>query len=543
MEAPPDPSVSVANPASGNRPDFVQPYFGDRVEVHDLVTNPENDGLRLSIYRIAPGTVFPRHSHDVDYIEFVLDGEVHHGNRVVRRGAGVFRKAGTPYTFHRGAARCGDRRLPCEHLLRNHVARRAGGMARPSGVERRTLNPRSRSPGSVDRRGKGVAVRLGAVFPQAELGPGTPTRSSRSCNGSRTRDRPPPRVRPCARRRRRRPGRTGTAPTSSATRSWSRSCSSPTWRRSCRPGVRDGRARAPQRQTALVAKQVRPSTILAGGKSASASASAGTPSSTRPSGSTSATRAARIEEQIALLRRLWTEPSVEPRRPLRSGVDCRRHRAAAGRAVPIWIGSGTERTRRGTGRAARRRLAPDAPGAAGPGFEAAWRGIAGRPPPRRAAIRMPSGWRVTSGPAPRTSIGCPSRVAALARRRRRCGGRRPAAGRARWPDGHRDLLLRAARLADLTVNSGPDRSPVRRPALRDSGAAAIGRRPGSGGGSVPPVSVADALSRHREDEGLDGFAGAHDAMASSVAANGKRWVRGPRSELLPKRSARRITVT
>jgi quercetin dioxygenase-like cupin family protein len=102
MEAPPDPNVAIADPSGGARPEFVGPYFGTRVRSHDLVTNPESDGMRLTIFRIAPGTVFPRHSHDVDYIEFILEGEVHHGNKVVRRGAGVYRKAGTPYTFTAG---------------------------------------------------------------------------------------------------------------------------------------------------------------------------------------------------------------------------------------------------------------------------------------------------------------------------------------------------------------------------------------------------------------------------------------------------------
>ena len=102
MEAPPDPSVAVVDPSRGERPDFVVPYFGGRVEQHDLVSNPDDDGIRLSIFRVAPGTVFPRHTHNVDYIEFVLDGEVHYGNKVVHRGGGVFRKAGTPYTFTAG---------------------------------------------------------------------------------------------------------------------------------------------------------------------------------------------------------------------------------------------------------------------------------------------------------------------------------------------------------------------------------------------------------------------------------------------------------
>jgi hypothetical protein len=102
MEAPPDPRVAVVDPSKGARPEFVVPYFGGRVEQHDLVSNPDSDGIRLSIFRVEPGTVFPRHTHNVDYIEFVLDGEVHYGNKVVRRGGGVFRKAGTPYTFMAG---------------------------------------------------------------------------------------------------------------------------------------------------------------------------------------------------------------------------------------------------------------------------------------------------------------------------------------------------------------------------------------------------------------------------------------------------------
>jgi hypothetical protein len=104
MEEPPDPAVAVVDstPGGGTRPGFVVPYFEDRVRQHDLVTNPDDNGIRLAIFRIAPGTVFPRHTHDVDYIEFVLDGEVHYGNKVVRRGGGVFRKSGTPYTFTAG---------------------------------------------------------------------------------------------------------------------------------------------------------------------------------------------------------------------------------------------------------------------------------------------------------------------------------------------------------------------------------------------------------------------------------------------------------
>jgi quercetin dioxygenase-like cupin family protein len=102
MYAPPDPGVAVTDASRGSRPDYVVPYFDNRVQQHDLVSNPDGDGMRLSIFHVSPGTVFPRHTHDVDYIEFVLEGEVHYGNKVVHRGGGVFRKAGTPYTFMAG---------------------------------------------------------------------------------------------------------------------------------------------------------------------------------------------------------------------------------------------------------------------------------------------------------------------------------------------------------------------------------------------------------------------------------------------------------
>jgi hypothetical protein len=38
----------------------------------------------------------------VDSIEFILEGEVHHGNRVLKAGEGVYRSAGTPYSFWAG---------------------------------------------------------------------------------------------------------------------------------------------------------------------------------------------------------------------------------------------------------------------------------------------------------------------------------------------------------------------------------------------------------------------------------------------------------
>ena len=105
MHAPPDEDMAVGNPdPDGPRPDFVVPYFEGRIETHDLVSQKADDGMRLSILRLAPGTVLPRHSHSVDYIEFVLEGEIHYGNRIVGPGGGVYRPAGAPYTYRVGPA-------------------------------------------------------------------------------------------------------------------------------------------------------------------------------------------------------------------------------------------------------------------------------------------------------------------------------------------------------------------------------------------------------------------------------------------------------
>ena len=96
----PDAAVAPSDPdPDGGRLAAVTAYFSDRVGRESLVSNPDTDGLSLTIFRFAAGTVLPRHRHDVDYIEFILEGEVHHGNRVIGPGGGVYRAAGTPYTY------------------------------------------------------------------------------------------------------------------------------------------------------------------------------------------------------------------------------------------------------------------------------------------------------------------------------------------------------------------------------------------------------------------------------------------------------------
>jgi len=92
--APPDP-----DPTGRSRLPETGPYFAGRVQRRVMVSNPDTDGLSLTVFEFAPGTVLPRHRHNVEYIEFVLAGSVHHGNRVIRAGEGVYRGGNAPYTF------------------------------------------------------------------------------------------------------------------------------------------------------------------------------------------------------------------------------------------------------------------------------------------------------------------------------------------------------------------------------------------------------------------------------------------------------------
>jgi hypothetical protein len=92
--APSDP-----DPTGGSRTPALMEHLAGRSTRQSLVSNPDTDGISFTIFTFAPGTVLPRHRHDVDYIEFVLEGEVRYGNKTVGPGGGVYRSAGTPYTL------------------------------------------------------------------------------------------------------------------------------------------------------------------------------------------------------------------------------------------------------------------------------------------------------------------------------------------------------------------------------------------------------------------------------------------------------------
>ena len=96
----------------------------------------------------------------------------------------------------------------------------------------------------------------------------------------------------------------------------------------------------PQRQTALVAKQVSTLEVLAPGRIRLGVGIGWNEVEYRGLDVDFASRAARIEEQIGLLRRLWSEPVVDHTGP--SGViDAAGIAPLPARVPPIWIGTGS----------------------------------------------------------------------------------------------------------------------------------------------------------------------------------------------------------
>jgi probable F420-dependent oxidoreductase len=93
----------------------------------------------------------------------------------------------------------------------------------------------------------------------------------------------------------------------------------------------------PQRQTALVARQAADVDLLSGGRLRLGVGIGWNPVEYEALGENFGTRGAREEEQIALLRRLWTEPVVDF-----SGTFDRIDRATIApkptRPIPIWLG-------------------------------------------------------------------------------------------------------------------------------------------------------------------------------------------------------------
>ena len=113
----------------------------------------------------------------------------------------------------------------------------------------------------------------------------------------------------------------------------------------------------PQRQTALVAKQVAEADILSGGRVVLGVGVGWNPVEFEALGEDFSNRGRRQEEQIELLRRLWSEPVVtyEGRyhRVTKAGLN-----PLPGRRIPIWIGCEVDRALERTGRLADGWLVP-----------------------------------------------------------------------------------------------------------------------------------------------------------------------------------------
>jgi probable F420-dependent oxidoreductase len=97
----------------------------------------------------------------------------------------------------------------------------------------------------------------------------------------------------------------------------------------------------PQRQTALVAKQVATLALLAPGRIRLGVGIGWNDVEYRGLGIDFQNRATRMEEQIPLLRRLWTEPSVD-HTGASEVVDAAGIAPLPPEPVPIWIGCGTD---------------------------------------------------------------------------------------------------------------------------------------------------------------------------------------------------------
>jgi probable F420-dependent oxidoreductase len=99
----------------------------------------------------------------------------------------------------------------------------------------------------------------------------------------------------------------------------------------------------PQRQTALVAKQVAELDVLTGGHVRLGVGLGWNAVEYEALGRSFHDRAVRISEQIAVLRRLWTEPSVTHRGGSETIVGAGLAPMPLQRPIPIWIGALSER--------------------------------------------------------------------------------------------------------------------------------------------------------------------------------------------------------
>ncbi len=106
----------------------------------------------------------------------------------------------------------------------------------------------------------------------------------------------------------------------------------------------------PQRQTALVAKQAAQVDLFSGGNLRLGVANGWNPYEYRSLGTDFETRAARIEEQIEVLRRLWTEHVVEFEGEFHRLPEVGLNPRPVQQPIPIWFGGMADAVKRRTAR-------------------------------------------------------------------------------------------------------------------------------------------------------------------------------------------------
>jgi probable F420-dependent oxidoreductase len=106
----------------------------------------------------------------------------------------------------------------------------------------------------------------------------------------------------------------------------------------------------PQRQTALVAKQAAEVDVLSGGRLRLGIGIGWNPVEYQALGEDFATRGARSEEQVAVLRALWTQPTVTLSGRWHQIEDAGINPLPVQRPIPIWIGGSAEATLKRAGR-------------------------------------------------------------------------------------------------------------------------------------------------------------------------------------------------
>jgi probable F420-dependent oxidoreductase len=121
----------------------------------------------------------------------------------------------------------------------------------------------------------------------------------------------------------------------------------------------------PQRQTALVAKQAAAVDVLSGGRLRLGVAVGWNPVEFEALGESFTTRGARIEEQIAVMRALWTKELVTLTGKAHRISDAGLNPLPVQRPIPVWMGGESEVVQRRTARLADGWMPHFRPGAAG----------------------------------------------------------------------------------------------------------------------------------------------------------------------------------